>query len=571
MRSALLASLVVAGGCEVTATQLLVFVETDLDHEAGEIDGFDVTVRGPDLEPVPLDQDRFSLDDVDLPASFGVAPRGGDPGREVEVEVAARLGEEILFSTRAHTSYVEHDVQRLDLFLARRCRTEARVCESLGLTCDQGGCRSPDEVGTAGGAPTPEWEDRIEAPTLAPGISDTLRVGVDGASNVVVAGTFNGTIVLQGVELGDDGATEGIVFALPPEGGGGDAVRWVQHVAPENQGFVEIRGVAVDPRTGQTTIGGTVGVAFVIDGETVSASGNQDAFVATFDEDGRLLDRQMWGEPGGYAVVEDVALGPDGTRAISGWFASQTLHFGRHDVRNDTSVHHAFVASIDGPEAWGCSIPGANRATGVDVAPGGRLAVGAIGGDESRQVLSIGPDCDPVGLVFGTQGGNDFRIAADATGRLVGAGGTYEVTLDGAPIEGATGSEDGLVLSMAPDQALGWHRYIGSPANEDLHELAMSPEGTAYVVGSTDGDDVSVDGWREAVGAGAGTDGIAAAFAPDGTTLWARAFDTDLHEHWSGVAYDAATGAVVLVGYRYEAPPEGGPPANGLAVTRLVP
>src|SRR5688572_18478108 len=93
------------GGC-TEPTQLVVVVRSDLAID-GEIDAFRVVVepeddRGVRVEgpgkdqydrPVPLD------DQFDLPATFGVAPRGRDD-RSVTVRARAMLDGLELFETR---------------------------------------------------------------------------------------------------------------------------------------------------------------------------------------------------------------------------------------------------------------------------------------------------------------------------------------------------------------------------------------------------------------------------------------------------------------------------------------
>lgn len=542
----LLAALVIAAaGCEVTATQLLVFVQTDLDREAGEIDAFDLTVRGPDLEPVPLEQDQFSLDEVSLPASFGVAPRGRDSSRTVQVEVGARLDERALFTTRAHTSYVEHERLRLDMFLARRCRTEGPACEALGLTCDQDGCRDPDELpATPDLTRLPaEWSAAFDAPNLDTLVADSIRVAVDGASNVVVAGSFTDAISIGGHDHEDQGSRAGFVIRLPPEGG---APQWHQHLHSDDTGFVDVLGLAVDPATGSTTLVGTFQGELVAGELRRPAAGDQDGFVASLDAAGNVVDVQTYGSADSKVVFEDVALGSAGAVAVTGAFHG-SVRFGEVRLDNPADGPSLAVAVLGGPTPFACSI--AERiGYGVALGPDGRahVAAGTVGSTVS--LLSFAEDCSVVDLSLGGSLFSTTRVEVDPGGRVVlGAGMSEAGLVDGDELDGAHGGTDGLVVSFDAEGSFEWRRYLGAEGQDDLHDLAIDRFGTVYAVGSLNGT-ARVDGWPDELAHAGGSDGMAAAFAADGTTLWARSFGGEDRDHLSGIAYDPATGAVIVVG-----------------------
>ncbi len=124
---------------EAPLTELVVVVASDMDVPA-VLDEFHVRVDGGD--GLALDA-GFSLAEGGalLPASFGIAPRAGDVGVRVTVEVDARSAGETLFTTRAVTGFVEGKVLRLDMFLAGRCVDE--TCEA-DETCRPEGCVDPD-------------------------------------------------------------------------------------------------------------------------------------------------------------------------------------------------------------------------------------------------------------------------------------------------------------------------------------------------------------------------------------------------------------------------------------------
>jgi len=147
--------------CTTTPTQLVVYVDTDMTVPT-EMDGFRIRVL--DGEEKIVREEWFEVGDGDgaisLPASFGIAPRGRDPGRDVRVEVEATRGENrtVLFGTAAETGFVEGEQLRLDLYLARRCKdltcSARQACRPAGcepVAVDPGAL--PDDGDTPAGSP----------------------------------------------------------------------------------------------------------------------------------------------------------------------------------------------------------------------------------------------------------------------------------------------------------------------------------------------------------------------------------------------------------------------------------
>lgn len=565
-----------AAGCEVTPTQLLVVIDSDLDPELGEIDGFAVTVRGPDGQEVHLDRSTWSLDDVSLPASFAVAPIDGDADRSVEVEAAARLGGQSLFTTRAKTRFLEHELVRLDLFLAKRCRTEGVACEALGLTCDDGGCREPeidptDQEGTGRRPDTspPEWVVGFASPApVDPDIPDELRVALDSRGNAVVAGTYEGSVTIGGADYGN-GATAAFVTAVPPDGG---APVWTTPLnalpLPEGDSpTLHVDGVAVDRATDRTYVVGFFSDRIEIGdgGPTEDAVGASDGFLVVLDAEGRHVDHATYGVLNADMYFHDVAVGPTGQVAFTGSFGyelrlgeSDDLYF-NHDQLGD--IQSLFVAGWDGQTRWACSTPDA-IGTGVALAADGTTRVAGtirVADVERRFLWTVGPDdvedqeCRPSSNhSLGGSAGSDPRVALDPAGGEVWMSGILGAELDqrGEEMPGDFGFGDGLVVAFDGDDLYRWHRYLGNDfANDDLHGIVVNRVGTALVAGSITGGDAQVTGWLDPLPFGGGTsDALAAAFRADGTPLWARSFGVESTEHLSGIAYDEVTGAVILVG-----------------------
>lgn len=141
----LLASL--AAGC-AEPTQLVVVVSTDMTVPT-ELDSVRVqVVRVGETVPIhdqllPLPAGSPSATGFQTLLSFGAGPRGDDTSRRIRVVVDAIKDGRTLFTTEVRTGFARRKRLRLDVYLARRCLTQAAMCVA-GETCGLRGCTSPD-------------------------------------------------------------------------------------------------------------------------------------------------------------------------------------------------------------------------------------------------------------------------------------------------------------------------------------------------------------------------------------------------------------------------------------------
>jgi hypothetical protein len=391
-----LPALAVLVGCEVPPTQLLVFIDTDLDPADGEIDGFELTVLGPGEAPVELPRARFSLPDEPLPASFGVAPEEGDARRSVTVEAAALLDDQTIFTTLARTGYVEGQLERLDLFLARRCRTEADPCERLGLTCDRGGCRDPEiEPGEGSHDPGPR-PDPLPAETsltMANDIPDRLlldsmRVAVDADSTAILAGPYLGELTV-GDDTLEGTSISSVVVRVPPDG---SAPAILATLTPQDGGDVFVHAVDVNRSSGRIVIVGAF-VGRVRIGETeIAAEGARDGLVVLLDRSGELSAYDQYTGLDATVVVEDAVIGPGGLVGLTGFYR-YAVSIGGFEVENPRYTENLFagVRDADGIQ-WLCDFDD-QRGTGVALASDGRLYVSGDTPTGERFLHVFSPDC----------------------------------------------------------------------------------------------------------------------------------------------------------------------------------
>jgi hypothetical protein len=178
--------------------------------------------------------------------------------------------------------------------------------------------------------------------------TSNISVATDGQGDLLVAGTFAGSIDLGGKTLDSMGPTDMFVARYDPQG----ALLWAERFGgPAGDGPV---AVAVDPDGGVLLAGGFIGGASGVDfgGGALGAGGTVTApFVAKLDAGGKHL----WSEafpPGAGAHAELVAVAKDGTIALAGIMAQAIDLGGGAKLGPDTG--RTFVAELDatGQPIW---------------------------------------------------------------------------------------------------------------------------------------------------------------------------------------------------------------------------
>ena len=187
-------------------------------------------------------------------------------------------------------------------------------------------------------------------------------VGVDSDGNAYITGFFRNSITFGATTLTAQNNDDMFLVKYDPEG----EVVWAQR-AGTTLNFVQ--GLALDTNSrGETAVSGYFGGTAVIGDPAFGAStsltsaGAFDAFVATFDRDGKLLCA-VRGGAGGFAgdYSYGVAINEEGARAATGEFGG-TATFG--DVTFSSSGNQdIWVASL--PPFAAASIPGDLNGDGV--------------------------------------------------------------------------------------------------------------------------------------------------------------------------------------------------------------
>jgi uncharacterized delta-60 repeat protein len=125
-----------------------------------------------------------------------------------------------------------------------------------------------------------------------------------------------------------------------------------------------------------------------------------------------------------------------------------------------------------------------------------------------------------------TWGGTDFDLGA---GVAVASDGS--IYLAGSTASFGAGGEDIFLVKYATDGTLIWQRTFGTGAAEFASAVAVGPDGSVYVAGTS-----------------ADTHALLVKFSPDGTLIWQESWGGTNTEFANGVAV-ASDGSIYLTGF----------------------
>ncbi len=391
------------------------------------------------------------------------------------------------------------------------------------------------------------------------GEDNVKGIGLDGANNVYVAGSFDGPLTVSGRVLMPRGRTDVFVASFTPAG----TLRWIQGFG--GRGADQAQGIAV----------GANGLVYVVGyyaGEFVSASqgvvagpGQLDGFALALDQ-ATGMERGFLSVGGlGFEVLSSVSF-LDGRLVAAGWFSEEITVGGTRLVSSGRD--DVLLVSLE-PNTlrpiWSRGFGGSNddHAYGVLLDNTGRVFVG--GGVESAfswgrsRLTSAGESdgfvaaTDSVGTPLwaerfgGAQGDAVQGLVLDGSGGVVATGffrGTAQYPL-GRTI--AARGSDVIAVPLSGDGLAGEPRIWGSLNDDTGYAIARGRDGRWLITGSIrDGADfglgpidtyfLSADAflvgfdanWRPrsvpTVQGVRNDTGSTVAVAPDGTSYWGGNF-----------------------------------------------
>jgi hypothetical protein len=380
-------------------------------------------------------------------------------------------------------------------------------------------------------------------------------IAVDGSGNIVLAGTFDGTVDFGGGPLTSAGGSRDVYVAkLDPQLGHLQSSRFGDashqdghHVAVDGAGNVLLTGYF----QGSVDFGGG----------PLSNIGDHDVFVAKLDPQlGHLQSRRFGDE--GLAAGKCIAADAAGDVIVAGYFAS-SIDFGGGPLTS-AGGDDVFVAKLD-PQLGHLRSrrfgDAANQLpVGVAVDADGNVVLTGIfeglvdfgggpltsAGDIDVFVAKLDPQLDHLwSRSFGDAALQvGWSVAVDAAGDVVLAG-YFEGSMDfgGGPLTSA-GSVDAFVAKLDPQLEHLQSRRFGDPGVQYGFGAAVDGSGNVVLVGSfTD----SVDFGGGPLTSADGYDLFVAKLDPQLEHLWSKRFGEEDTQQAFGVALDG-TGNIALTG-----------------------
>ncbi len=466
-----------ATGCSADPlTEMVVVINSDMSSP-GEFDGFRVVVTGNDQQ-VTTDRHYFLGDlegQVALPADFGVTPKNDDASRRLTVEISATLSGAPLFSTRAVTGFVKGKTLRLDMFLARRCLTEAAQCQP-NETCRVNGC-APEQVDPSTlpsfdpNAPLASESTTWLQTAGSSAADDWMGTAIDADGNVYAAGHHDADIRMGG-QLYPASQTAAMIASYDRAG----KLRWFKSY--NGQYLAVASGVAVGPN-GHVCATGWFDGQLQMDDQLLDSGGYQNTFLGCYDSAGKLSWAKTFGDQGN-VQTRAVAVAPNGDIGIAGVYPN-VQNFGGPPLpaaREDDAFVARFNSTGQHEFSWGFG--------------------GETGDDIGRAVA------------FDSQ--SNMLVAGYVSSGTVDFGGT-QVTF--------TAPKNAFVVKYRPDGTLAWVRTFESGDAQNLHSVAVGPDDRVAIAGAFPG---SVDFGQGKLQSAGDLDAAVAVFTADGTPMASALF-----------------------------------------------
>jgi hypothetical protein len=381
-----------------------------------------------------------------------------------------------------------------------------------------------------------------------------LAVTHDPTGNVIIAGSFSGTLAFGAITLLSAGASDIFVAKFGPDG----APIWAKSFG--NAKDQSARGVAADAQGNVVVVGQFVGTVNFGGANLTSTGPNfDDAFLVKLGPQGTHLWSKKFGDINSQ-VPHGVAVGPTGDIAMVGDFQTN-MTFDAIAI-NSFGDTDAFVAVFDssGTAKWAKAFgdTAAQSAHAVTFDSAGNVLVT---GDTSG-AMDFGAGALPL---VGTQDAWTAKLSAagsttwgklhgasKASGEGIGADATGNVFLTGdhvGKIDFGSGALDNpygpnvYVAKLDPQGKEIWSHSYGDSQAQHAKGLSVDGKGHPVVAGTFSG---AIDFGKGSM-KGNGVDGFVTKLDTQGCATWQKGFGDALFQSASAVSADAS-GNVLITG-----------------------
>ncbi len=379
-----------------------------------------------------------------------------------------------------------------------------------------------------------------------PGDERVVSMTYDAVGNLIVAGTYNNTLVLgtnvfisaggQDLFLAKYDRTGNLLWARSAGSSGTD--NWGIQLAVDNAGNIYSPG----------NFSGTISFG----ASSLTAVGGQDCFLVKYDANGNF----QWARRGGSSATDyggGVAVDSTGAVLFTGYYDANVQFDGAPSVLNAGTADNMFLVKYDsnGNFLWQQSGTGSPYGQSVAVdSNNAAIVVGSMGNGGNFggiQVASGNNGHANMFLAKFDSAGNavwarSLASSGDALGRSLALdrqgsiflGGTYldNTTLGGFPLT-CGGVEDGYVLKCDSSGNGLWAQTVGGPGDDGVNCVAVDPFGNVLVGGTIDN----------------GGSGGGFSFSPNGRNAFLLKLDASGHGLWSRLVTSSPVGTFYSVAY----------------------
>jgi hypothetical protein len=416
-------------------------------------------------------------------------------------------------------------------------------------------------------------------------IVQAAGIAVDRNGDIIVAGSFTGTVNLGGAALTAAGFNNNIFVAKYSAAG--------QHIWSKRFGDANVdqaKGVAVDPVTGNIAVVGSFqGTLDFGSGAMTAANAGgalyDDAFVAVLAPDGTSRWSKRFG-----STVEDsanaVAVDSQGNIVVVGRYRL-LVNFGGSDLQSYNNTQDIFVAKFSsaGTHLWSMGFGNLypDEANGVAVDPSDNVIVtgsyrGNVnfggGGLTSYYIDGFVAKYSPSGAhiwskrLGGTTTTSDYgdAVATDTNGNVFVTGQSGGSVDFGGGALTSLGGLDVFLVKYSPLGVHQWSTIMGGPNSDEVFGIATDSSGNVMVTGGYSG--AANFGAGSLTSSGSSWDIFVAKYSANGAAIWAKSFGGGTTDLGAGVATDSS-GNVLVTGAFQITSDFGGVPMTATGVTDM--
>jgi len=383
-----------------------------------------------------------------------------------------------------------------------------------------------------------------------------VAVNVDKSGNILLAGSFQGSMTLGPVTLTSAGKEDVFIAKLTPSG----EVMWAKNFGDGSNQLAQ--GIAADA-SGNVIVAGIFIGNINFGGGTLTSNTIffQDVFLAKFGPDGTHIFSNRFGGTNS-ENVNALAVDADGNAILAGDF-QLSVDFGGGTLTS-AGPSDAYVAKYgpNGAFLWvkqfGDEAEQKARAVAIDakgnVLVGGQAA-GSIdfgGGPLSAQgnPSAFAAKLDPQGghvwsKVWGSGKASINAIAAGPNDDVAVAG-SFSGALAFNEMWENPGVDDGFVAVIGPDPgSTSWSRRFGDEGSQGANAVAMTSNREVLLAGVHTG---AINLGTGPIVSKEGFDGFLGKFDDVGCPMWVRAYGGSLGQSPKALAFNPISGGALLTG-----------------------